>query len=149
MDATVFLFLNLAVGFYNVGTVWANEVDTFRSWKLIGKADFLRVQEAHWKKLPYWVLFPWGLELAGSTVLIWYHPVGSPLWAIYGGVACLWLSLVLTIFTWGRWQGKLSRDPLGSESPYLVKILKTHWIRTLLVSAYAIIVLVWVTQLVR
>jgi hypothetical protein len=142
-----FLILNLAVGFYNVGTVWANEVDIFRSWKLLDQKDFKRVREAHWKKLPYWVLFPWGLEIAGSTALIWYHPAGSPTWAIYGGTGCLWLSLILTIFMWGQWQKKLSGDPLSSESPYLAKILKTHWIRTSLMSAYAIIVLVWVIQI--
>jgi NADPH:quinone reductase-like Zn-dependent oxidoreductase len=37
---------------------------------------------------------------------------------------------------WGQWQKKLSGDPLSSESPYLAKILKTHWIRTSLISAY-------------
>jgi hypothetical protein len=58
-----------------------------------------------------------------------------------------WLSLILTIFMWGQWQKKLSGDPLSSESPYLAKILKTHWIRTSLISAYAIIVLVWVIQI--
>jgi hypothetical protein len=25
---------NLALAFYNVGTIWAHEIDTFRSWKL-------------------------------------------------------------------------------------------------------------------
>jgi hypothetical protein len=45
----------------------------------------------------------------------------------------------LTALTWGRWQAKLSQDPLGSASPYLAKILATHWIRTLLVSAYGAI----------
>jgi hypothetical protein len=142
-----FLILNLAVGFYNVGTVWANEIDIFRSWKLLDQKDFERVRQAHWKKLPYWVLFPWGLAIAGSTALIWYHPAGSPAWAIYGGSGCLWLSLILTIFMWGQWQKKLTHDPLGSESPYLAKIIQTHWIRTLLMSTYAIIVLVWTIQI--
>ncbi len=149
MNTTIFLLLNLAVGYYNVGTIWANEVDIFRSWKLIGRNDFQRIQEVHWKKLPYWVLFPWGLELAGSTALVWYHPAGSPFWAIYGATICLWLSLILTIFMWGQWQGKLSRDPLGSASPYLAKILETHWIRTLLINAYALIILIWVIQIIK
>lgn len=149
MTPLTFLILNLALGFYNNGTVWANEVDIFRSWKLVGKNDFPRIQATHWKKLLYWVIIPWGLELAGSAALIWYHPVGSPIWAIYGGFTCIWLSLILTLFMWGPWQGKLSRDPLGSGSPYLAKILNTHWIRTLLVNAYALILLIWVFQLLR
>jgi hypothetical protein len=32
---TVFLLLNLALAFYNVGTIWAHEIDIFRSWKLL------------------------------------------------------------------------------------------------------------------
>ncbi len=149
MSPVTFLTINLAIGFYNVGTIWANEVDIFRSWKLINKNDFLRVQKVHWKKLPYWVIIPWALEIIGSTTLIWYHPAGSPLWAIFGGAICLWLSLILTLSMWGPWQGKLSRDLLGSESPYLAKILKTHWIRVILINLYALILLAWVLMLIR
>jgi hypothetical protein len=50
MSPLVFLILNLALGFYNVGTIWAMEVDIFRSWKRVGRQDFHAVQEAHWKK---------------------------------------------------------------------------------------------------
>ncbi len=149
MSTTSFLLINLAISFYNVGTIWANEVDVFRSWKLISPNDFLRVQKVHWKKLLYWVIIPWSLEIIGSTLLIWYHPAGSPTWAIYGATLCLWLSLILTLFMWGPWQGKLSRDPLGSESPYLAKILRTHWIRVILVNLYALILLTWVLILIR
>ena len=149
MNTTFFLLINLAIGFYNVGTIWASEVDIFRSWKLINLNDFPRVQKVHWNKLFYWVLIPWILEITGSTILIWYHPIGSPQWVIYGATICLWLSLVLTLFMWGPWQGKLSRDPLGSKSPYLAKILKTHWIRVILINLYALILLVWVLFLFK
>jgi hypothetical protein len=35
MNPKTFLLLNLALGFYNVGTIWAHEIDIFRSWKLV------------------------------------------------------------------------------------------------------------------
>jgi hypothetical protein len=41
MNATVFLLLNLALSFYLIGTIWAHEVDIFRTWKLIDAKDFL------------------------------------------------------------------------------------------------------------
>jgi hypothetical protein len=145
----IFLVLNLALGFYNVGTIWAHEVDIFRTWKLVDPKDFSRIQTAHWKKLPYWIFTPVGLALAGSIILIWYHPAGSPVWAIWGNIACQFLSLLLTALFWGRWQAKLSMDPLGSQSPYLAKILGTHWIRTLLITAYAFILLVWTLEVMR
>jgi hypothetical protein len=148
MSPLVFLILNLALSFYNVGTIWAMEVDIFRSWKLVGN-DFHTVQEIHWKKLPYWIFTPVGLALVGSIILFWYHPAGSPIWAIWGVFLVQLLSLMLTAIFWGQWQAKLSKDPLGSKSPYLAKILKTHWLRTLLINAYAFTLLAWVLLSVR
>lgn len=48
---------------------------------------------------------------------------------------------------WGPWQAELSTDPLGAQSSYLDKILRTHWIRTGLVTAYGLILFVWTAQL--
>jgi hypothetical protein len=55
----------------------------------------------------------------------------------------------LTAILWGKWQAKLSKDPLGSGSPYLNKILATHWIRTLLINAYAFILLAWTLEVIQ
>jgi len=52
----------------------------------------------------------------------------------------------LTAILWGPWQAKLSRDERGSRSPYLAKIMGTHWIRTALISAYGVILLVAAMQ---
>jgi hypothetical protein len=141
-----FLLANLARSFYLAGAIWAVEVDIFRTWKLIDPKDFPTVQEIHWRKLPYWIFAPLALVFAGSIALIWYHPPGSPAWGIQGNLACQVLSLALTAILWGRWQAKLSKDPAGSNSVYLNKILKTHWIRTALINAYAFILLAWTIQ---
>ncbi len=81
LDPKVFLLLNLALAFYNAGTIWAHEIDIFRSWKLLDPRNFHAAQRAHWRKLRCWVLAPVGISLLGSIVLIWYHPGNSPLWA--------------------------------------------------------------------
>lgn len=144
----IFLLLNLALSFYNVGTIWAHEVDIFRTWKLIDLEHFQNVQEKHWRKLPYWIFIPLGFALAGSLILIWYHPIGSPNWAIWGNLICQLGSHILTTMFWGQWQAKLSRDSAGPKSIYLDKILKTHWIRTLLINLYALIILIWVIKII-
>jgi hypothetical protein len=146
MNPLIFLTLNVAIAFYNVGMVLACHLDIYPTWGLIGLKEFPIVHQAHWKKLPYWVFLPWGLEIAGATALVWYHPATSPAWAIYGGAACVWLSLILTMAMWGPWQGKLAQDPLGPESPLLARILETHWIRVALLVAYALIVLAWLVK---
>ena len=147
MNPKLFLLLNLAVGFYNVGTIWAHEVDIFRTWKLVDAKAFYIVQEKHWHKLPYWVFIPVGLSLLGSIALIWYHPASSPLWGVWCVPFCQILSLVLTGAFWGRWQARLANDALGSKSPYLDRILKTHWIRTVLINASGLILLVWTVMI--
>jgi hypothetical protein len=146
MNAGVLLLLNLAVAFYLVGAIWAHEVDIFRTWKLVDAKDFGAVQSTHWKKLPYWVLAPLGLALVGSVALVVDHPMGSPRWAVWGNLAAQLISHGLTAVMWGRWQGQLSRDARGPASPYLEKILATHWIRTLLINVYAAIVLIWAIE---
>ena len=142
VDPPAFLLLNLSLAFYNVGTIWAHEIDIFRSWKLVDAESFHTVQRAHWYKLPYWIFVPIGFALIGGVLLIWYHPANTPSFAIYGALIAQMLALLLTALLWGRWQARLAEDPLGPRSPYLNRILRTHWIRTLLISAYAVFLLI-------
>lgn len=124
MNANVFLLLNLALAFYNVGTIWAHEIDIFRTWKLIDPQHFHQVQGAHFRKLGYWIFAPVGLALIGSIALFWYRPAHSPIWCVWAALVLQLLSLVLTAAFWGRWQAQLARDERGPDSPYLAKILK-------------------------
>jgi len=139
----ILLLSNLALAFYNTGTIWAMEIDIFRSWRLLDQQSFSIVRKEHWKKIPYWVFIPVGFSLVGSIALIWYHPEGSPVWAIWSTIGCQLCSHFLTALFWGPWQAKLSLDQQGPNSPLLRKILKTHWIRTALINAYAAILLAW------
>jgi hypothetical protein len=143
----VLLLVEFALCFYNVGTIWAHEIDIFRSWKLVSAEEFHRLQAVHWQKIPYWIFIPVGLAELGSLVLLWYHPAGIPAWALWGNALCQLLALALTGAFWGRWQAKLSQDPLGSASPYLAQILRTHWVRTLLINASGLFVLLSLVQL--
>ena len=143
MPPATFLLINLALAFYLVGAIWAHEVDIFRNWRVLDPENFHRVQAVHWKKLPYWVFAPLAVAFAGSVVLVWYHPVGSPRWMIWGNLLCQVASHGLTALIWGPWQAKLSRDPAGGQGWYLAQILRTHWIRTLLISSYGAILLAW------
>ena len=134
MTPEILLLSNMALSFYLMGPIWAVEVDIFRSWKLVDRKDFPTVQAVHWRKLPYWIFAPLASALLRSIVLIWYNPEGSPRWAMWH-LNSQMLSHLLTSVFWGRWQAKLSRDEQRPQSPYLAKILATHWIRTLLINA--------------
>jgi hypothetical protein len=141
MTASSFLLLNLALAFYNVGTIWAHEIDIFRAWALVDGKDFHEIQKVHWHKLPYWILLPVSIAFAGLIALFWYHPVGMPMGWASAAFAMLSASNLLTAAFWGPWQAKLSHDERASRSPYLAKVLSTHWIRTALINAYAFLLL--------
>jgi len=148
MSKEIFLVINLALAFYNIGTIWAHEIDIFRTWELLDQKSFHIVQGAHWRKLPYWIFIPVGLSFIGSIMLFWYHPLKIPMWEIWIAFGFQLLSHVLTAVFWGQWQAKLSKDELGSASPYLGKILKTHWIRTALINAYGLMLLYMCIQII-
>jgi hypothetical protein len=135
------LLFALALAFYNVGTIWAHEVDIFRSWHHVG-VSFAEVQDVHWHKLPFWIFVPVGLAFCLSIALFWDHPARTPAWGIIAFFAAQALSLLLTAIFWGPWQAKLSKDPAGAESAYLRKILRTHWVRTALITIAGLAVLV-------
>src|SRR6185503_8251939 len=142
MTKEIFLVLNLALAFYNVGTIWAHETDIFRTWKLINDPKiFHKVQEVHWKKLSYWVFGPVGLAFVGSFILFLYHPDQVFTWEIAIAFGAQLVSHVLTAIFWGPWQAKLSKDETGSSGIYLEKILKTHWILTALINIYELMLL--------
>jgi hypothetical protein len=141
MATTAFLLGNLALAFYNAGAIWAHEIDIFPTWRLIDRSAFPTVQRAHWRKLPYWIFAPVAMALVAGLALIWVHPDGFPVWAVIGALGCQALLIILTALLWGRWQARLAQDPLGPESPYLARILRTHWVRTLLINAYALFLL--------
>ncbi len=146
---SIFLLLNVALAFYNAGTIWAHEVDIFRSWKYLDAAAFHTVQRVHWKKLPYWIFIPVGLSFIGSIALFWIHPGKMPGWEIGAAFGSQLLSHILTALFWGPWQAKLAKDDRGGASPMLARILRTHWVRTTLITLYAFILLVGMIQVLK
>jgi hypothetical protein len=143
--AKVFLLLNLALAFYLVGCIWAHEVDIFRTWRLVGRERFPAVQRTHWRKLPYWIFAPLTAAFAGGIGLIWLLPAGSPAWGPWANFGLQVASAVMTALYWGPRQARLSRDPEGPDSVYLTRILRTHWVRTGLITAYGGVLLAWST----
>ena len=84
---TLFLLGNLVLASVIAGFVWAHQIEIFRAWRLLDKESFRAVHDAHWRTLPVWIV-PIVLSTAGSLALIFYHPTGSPVWAIGAGIAC-------------------------------------------------------------
>lgn len=140
MAQLIFLQILLAVAWYNVAVIWVMEVETFRSWPLMEKASFQRVRAAHWRALPGLVFIPLGATFFGIIALIWFHPVGTPMWMIWTGLALQLAAWVLTALFWGRWQARITYDDIGPSDPLVSRLITTHWVRTLLLTLYGVLI---------
>ena len=90
---------------------------------------------------------------SGATIFLLanmalYHPACSRSWAIWANLLSQLCSHLGTAIFWGPWQARLSKDPLAAQSPILQKILRTHWVRALLINIYGIDLFVWMVVVV-
>jgi hypothetical protein len=49
----------------------------------------------------------------------------------------------------GTMAGEAEQGQFGGKSPYLAKILRTHWIRTFLINGYAAILFAWTMRVIQ
>jgi len=83
----------------------------------------------HWRKLPYWVFIPVDYPLQAQSLYFRYHPDKNCDLGSMGRFATHFSHTFLLLFPGRHGRARLSKDPLGARSPYLKKILRTHWIR--------------------
>ena len=67
----------------------------------------------------------------------------SARWAVWCALVFQIASHTLDALLWGRWQAELCKDPLGTASPYLTKIVCIHWILVVLINACGFTLLAW------
>jgi hypothetical protein len=148
MSKELFLLLNTALAFYAVGLIWTQDVNVFRPWKLLNYDDFMKVRRAYWKTTPYLVFIPVGLSLIGAITLIWYHPEKVSTNLVYIAVSTHLLIDITTALSWGQWQARIARGKAGPDSLLLDKLVRTHWIRAIMVTIYGVWFLIMEYQLV-
>lgn len=138
------LLITFALSFYGLGLIWAIETLIFPGWALLPDLPtFEKVRGAHWKIIPYLVFIPIGLLFVLTIALLWYMPLLPIILAFFFQL----FSHILTGLTFGRWQARIAIEHQGPNSPFLKKILATHWIRTTLVTLNAA-ALLWAVLIV-
>jgi hypothetical protein len=130
-----------ALAWYHVGFVWLVQVVAWPLFAYVGPNEFPAYHQAWWRGIRYVLFIPTGLVFAGGLALLFVRPSGVPAWLL---ILAFGLNLVMWILTAGWWGPQQSRltDP---RSPRVGLINRTHWLRTALVSGYA---LAWLAALV-
>lgn len=132
------LVLTLAFSWYHVGIVWLVQVVAWPLFGYVGHNEFEAYHLAWWRGIRYVIFIPSGLTLLGVILLLRFRPTGVPAWLLWAGFVLYVLTYGLTAAWWGPQQAKL-KDPKSSQ---FALILKTHWVRTALVSGYGLSLLV-------
>jgi hypothetical protein len=136
----ILLLFCSALSFYGLGMIWAMEVVTLRTWTVLeDKKTFHQMRSVHWRALPYLVFIPIGILFLGSVSLFWYHPVKTPTNLLAFAVGVQIIIFILTAIYWGRWERIISVEQQSPQSNLVRRLVKTHWIRTALVSLNAIL----------
>jgi hypothetical protein len=128
-----------ALAAWNVGVIWLMQLLIYPQFAEVPSDRFRAYHLSHWRKSRYVVLVPAAVILGGSVAMLRFPPPRAPLWIPWSGVAlqaAIWLG---TWRWWARLQIRLNRE---GNHPTLVRLLvRTHWLRTGMITAYAVLVL--------
>jgi len=126
------LLAALVLAWFHVGVVWLVQTVSWPIFAHVGQNEFEEYHLAWWRGIRWIVFVPGTLALVGTALLLRFTPAGVPVWLVWLALGIDLLMYLLTAVWWGPQQAKLT-DP---RSPRFRLIVKTHWVRTALVSAY-------------
>lgn len=137
------VLITTAISLYNVGIIWLMQRHIFPGFEFIGKEEWPEYHEHHWQRIRYVVLLPAVLAFGGSALLLKVRPSNIPRWMTRTGFGLQTTAFGLTAVLWGP---MLSRFRRGNSTERVQRLVRTHWIRTLLVTAFGILMF-WMTAI--
>ena len=116
------LLFNLAVGFYNVGTVWLTQVTCYPLFAQVGPAEFTAYHLAWWHGIWGVILGPAIVGFLGAVAMLRWRPPHISIRSVWLAVGVLVAVYSLTAVWWGPLMARLIHavDPTGAathESP--------------------------------
>src|SRR5262249_39587146 len=125
---TILLFaMTFALMFYILGATFMEGIVNYRTWRLIGAAEFPAYHRSVGQKVVPFVALPVVFSLLTNAVLLRYRPGWIPAW-------CLWCTLILTRFAMGislifQIPIQLDLGRKGLSQPRIGKLISIEWLR--------------------
>jgi hypothetical protein len=140
------LLMTCALSLYGAGQVWLVQLSSYRLWTYVGEKEFHAYHAAWWRGIWGVILAPAAIVVVGSALMLWRPAPDVPVWATWLGFA-LQAALVLgTAIWWGPLMARVEAPGGGLLSNRYQLLMKTHWIRVVIVSAYAVLALWMLAQ---
>jgi hypothetical protein len=134
---TAVLLANAVSTFFMLGLTWFVQVVHYPLFPLVGREQFPRYHDLHSSLTTWVVLPPMAVELLSSVLLAVEPPSGESGLALAGAVLAV-LIWTLTALAAAPAHGRIGRNGLDDDS--LRSLLAISWVRTLLWSAHAAVV---------
>jgi hypothetical protein len=131
----LFFVITFALMFYILGATFMEGFVNYRTWRLIGAAEFPAYHRSVGRKVVPFVALPVAFSLLTNAVLLRFPPNWLPVW-------CLWCTLILTAFAMGisvALQIPIQRDldRRGLSQPRISRLISIEWLRAVAHTANA------------
>jgi hypothetical protein len=135
------LMMNVALGFYNVGSIWIVHVLIYPIWPLVGSGEVDAVRTEHWHRLPGVVFVPAGLAFLGALLMVWFRPPAVPRWSVLVALGLQVASSAATALWFAPLQARMSTPGGGLSAAVFDRLMETHWVRVGLITGYGLLLL--------
>jgi hypothetical protein len=138
--------VTLAFTLYMTGMIWSMQILEYPLFALVGPKEFPAYHRRHNRGLPFLVIVPSLVAFVSAVVLIFTRPTRLPLWT---SVVIAVLDLIIIVATVAReapLHAQLDRE--GSSPTLIRQLVLGNWIRTLLWTINALLLLALVAQFV-
>ena len=130
MTAGSWLFLvDFALVFYILGATFVEGFVNYRTWHLIGEAEFAVYHRAVGRKIIEVLVAPHSLTLVLTLGLLWWRPGAIPLWAIWTAIALNVVPVVVTAASQVPIQREFDRG--GRSTSALNRLVRMEWLRSI------------------
>jgi hypothetical protein len=145
MNTSYWLFLfDFALVFYVLGATFIEGFVNYRTWHLIGAAEFRAYHQAVSPRILAFLVAPHSLTLVLTFFLLWWRPGPIPLWSVWVSLALNLVPVLVTIVSQVPIQ--LEFDRKGLSLPSLERLIRREWLRSVPHSLNAILFLWMMSQ---
>ncbi len=145
MNPPYWLFLfDFALVFYVLGATFLEGFVNYRTWHLIGAAEFRAYHQAVSPRILAFLVAPHSLTLVLTFLLLWWRPGPIPLWSVWVSLALNLVPVLVTIVSQVPIQLEFDRKGLSLTS--LERLIRREWLRSVPHSLNAILFLWMMSQ---
>ena len=126
-----------ALSWYNTSTGWLAQLVTYPLFGCVPRDRFVEYHTQYDSLIPFPVILPVILLMNVSVLLVWFHPSVIPLASAWAGAALQVLIALSTVLLQVPAHQRLQRHGFSPQVHH--KLILSNWLRTLAISAHALL----------